>query len=419
MPVWLQALRSGSWLGRERIRGYALVLLVIELACFAFLAAGTHGWIVQLERPTAGDFLSFYAAGRLANAGTAALAYDRAAHFAAEQAASAPGISYNFFYYPPVFLLVCAVFARLPYLLAFVSFQLAQLVPCVVLVRRILGAVDGRAVPLWVLLAFPPVFWSFGLGQNAILTAALLAGGMLSIDRRPVLAGLLVGALCYKPHFGLLLPVALAAGSHWRAFASAAASVAVLVVVSGLLFGWDTWQAFLAAAAGADAVYAHKGAIDLAGLTSPFGLVLTLDGPRNLALAVQAVAILATAAAVAWVWWRGFPLPVRAAVLLAAIPIAVPIVMFYDLMLSGIAFAWLVRAGWERGFPAWQKSAFLLLFVFALLSGNIGPGQVLMPPAAAALVFALALRQACLPVRHIAGSQGTLLTPVQGVTDRS
>jgi hypothetical protein len=81
-------------------------------------------------------------------------------------------------------------------------------------------------------------------------------------------------------------------------------------------------------------------------------------------------------------------------VLLAAMPIAVPIVMFYDLMISAVAMAWLVRDGWDRGFPPWQKSAFLLLFVLPLLSGNVGAFEFTVPPGVAVLVLVMALRQA-------------------------
>ena len=81
----LDGLRTGAWLGRRRIIAYGAILLVLELAGFAFLVAGTHGLIVPLDKPTTTDFVSFYAAGKLAAAGTPALAYDQAAHYAAEK----------------------------------------------------------------------------------------------------------------------------------------------------------------------------------------------------------------------------------------------------------------------------------------------------------------------------------------------
>ncbi|HVB15931.1 MAG TPA: glycosyltransferase family 87 protein, partial [Stellaceae bacterium] len=202
MASGLAALRSGAWLDRRRIMLCASVLLAAEIASFAFIIAGTHGWIVPLDRPTTTDFVSFYAAGRLADAGTPQLAYNFAAHLAAEEAVTAPGIQYQFFYYPPVYQLLCAVLARMPYLVAFVAFAAATLFAYIAVACRILG--DRSLTALVALLAFPEIFWTLGLGQNAFLSAALFGGATLLVDRRPVIAGILFGALCYKPHFGLL-----------------------------------------------------------------------------------------------------------------------------------------------------------------------------------------------------------------------
>src|SRR5579862_6589864 len=107
-----------TWLDRRRIGAAARILLALQLAGFLFIVAGTHGWIVPLPRPTTTDFVSFYAAGALANAGTPELAYDPHAHLAAEERATAAGIEYQFFNYPPVFILLCSLLARLPYLVA-------------------------------------------------------------------------------------------------------------------------------------------------------------------------------------------------------------------------------------------------------------------------------------------------------------
>src|SRR5216683_8135079 len=116
------------------------------------------------------------------------------------------------------------VLALLPYLAAFVTFQIVTLAFYIAVVQRILR-VSGWTwcIPL---LAFPSVFWAVGLGQNAFLTAALFGLGTLLIDDRPMLAGVAFGLLCYKPHFGLLVPVALFAGRRWSAFLAAAATVA-------------------------------------------------------------------------------------------------------------------------------------------------------------------------------------------------
>src|ERR1700745_3604981 len=102
----------GAALDRDRVLAYCRVLLAVETAVFLFLVAGTHGLIVPLAGPTSTDFVSFYAAGALADAGAPELAYNQAAHDAAEQRATAAGAETRVFYYPPVFLLLCAALAR-------------------------------------------------------------------------------------------------------------------------------------------------------------------------------------------------------------------------------------------------------------------------------------------------------------------
>ena len=71
----------------------------------------------------------------------------------AEQRATAAGIEYRFFYYPPVFLLLCAALARLPYLVAFLVFETATLALCLIVMRadfgrsRLVGDHPGIGVP--------------------------------------------------------------------------------------------------------------------------------------------------------------------------------------------------------------------------------------------------------------------------------
>ena len=352
----------GAAFDRDRVLAYCRILLVVETAVFLFVVAGTYGLIVPLAGPTTTDFVSFYAAGALADSGTPELAYDQTAHSAAEQHATAAGIEYRFFYYPPVFLLLCAAFAHLPYLTAFVVFEAATLALCLIVMRRIL-AEEGWSAILPV-LAFPPVFWALGLGQNSFLTAALFGAGTLWIDRRPILAGLCFGALCYKPHFALLVPVALLAGRHWRALGAALGSTVTLCGLSLIVFGWQTWDGFLAAAAGSHATYA-SGRINFGGFVSPFGGVLLAGGTPNAAYLAQAAATLGAGLLVAFVWRRGLPLPVRGATLAAATLVAIPVALIYDLMLAVIAAVWLVRD--PLGLAGWEKLALAMLFVLSIV----------------------------------------------------
>jgi hypothetical protein len=337
--------------------------LAAEIGFFIFFALGAAGLIVPLKKPTSTDFVSFYAAGSLANAGSPQLAYDQAAHYAAEENASQPGIDYNYFYYPPPFLLLCSALARLPYLAAFIGFEAVSLAFYVLIMRRILGRRGWEIlIPI---LAFPPVLWTIGIWQNGFLTAGLFGAATLLVDRRPFGAGVLFGALICKPHFALLVPLALAAGGRWRAFCGALVGAVCLFLLSIFVFGWQTWHAFLVAAAGSANVYA-SGRIPFGGFVTPFGGAMMWGAAPRAAAIVQMLATWITAGFVAFVWRRNLPLPMRAASLASATLAAVPLALFYDLVLGGIAAAWLLRAKGEYWLPEWGKPILAALYVLCL-----------------------------------------------------
>jgi hypothetical protein len=318
---------------------------------------------VPLSGATTTDFVSFYAAGALADAGTPALAYNQAAHFAVEQQIVGAGIEYQYFNYPPVFILLCALLARLPYLVAFIGFETATLLLYLFVGTRILGERGGTA--LLALSAFPIVFWNYGLGQNAFLLAGLFGAATLLLQRRPVLAGLLFGALCYKPQFGLLIPLALAAAGQWRAFAAAAVAVLALVGLSVALFGLAAWQAFFATIGGSPEMYA-SGRILFSGMANTFGAARLLGASAPLAYGLQAIASLGAAAITVLVWRGPVSWPTRAATLAAAMVVAAPLVLLYDLMLAAIGGAWLIRDRESPAAAGWEMLALGALYLLLL-----------------------------------------------------
>src|SRR5205814_996949 len=135
-----------------------------------------------------------------------------------------------FFYptwpYPPIMLLIAAPFGALPYLYAFLSWDILTLAALLIVVYRIVPR--PSAIPL--VLASPFTAWNFLAGQNGFLTGSLLGAALLCLQRRPVLAGIFIGCLSYKPQFGILLPVALIATPYAFSYDMAALAIPVAFV---------------------------------------------------------------------------------------------------------------------------------------------------------------------------------------------
>jgi hypothetical protein len=359
-------------LSEAAVRRRARLAAIIQAVVLAFMIAGTHGWIVRGVKPNTTDYVSFWAAGRLADQGHAPLAYDHAAHLRVEEEASAPGIDYEYFFNPPPFLLIMAPLAWLPYLVSFVVFEGATLALWLVLGTRVAG---GGRTATWCLLAVPSLWWVLGLGQNSFLSASLMAGGLLALPRRKWLAGAAFGLLCYKPHLGLMIPVALAAGGEWVAILSAAVTVAVALAATTALFGVRIWRAYLETFTHDLSGPINGGRVLLAARVDPTGaaqeLGLSLTGAHAIWLVCVACALLCV-----WVSWRpaaggrAQSQEVRGAVLATCAILAAPFALFYDLVLCSLAAAWLARAarrdGWLRG----EALALTLLTLVSVLAAN-------------------------------------------------
>jgi len=240
-------------------------------------------------------------------------------------------------------------------------------------------------------LAYPAVFWTIGLGQNAMLTAALLGAVTLLIDTRPGTAGILLGMLCYKPHLALLAPIALAAGGYWRAFGGAALTVAAIVALSVACFGLAPWVAYLNELAGARAVY-ETGRIELAGYVTPFGAARLLGLVPTIAYAVQLGVSFITATIVFWIWRRDADPAHRGAALAAGILLSVPLALLYDLMIAAVAMLWLVRAASRDGFVPWEKLLLAFCYIMPLVCRYVGEGLgIPIAPLAPIVLLALTI----------------------------
>jgi hypothetical protein len=234
------------------------------------------------------------------------------------------------------------------------------------------------------------VFVNLGHGHNGFLTTALFGFALTQLDRRPVVAGILFGLIAYKPQFGLLIPLVLAATGRWRSFASAALTVAALVAISTLAFGIDTWRAFATFADYTRAVVLETGETGWHKIQSVFSWTRMWGAPVPLAYAVQGAITLTLAAALIWLWRSPVSFALKAAALCVATILATPYSLDYDLMLLAPAIAFLTLDGLARGFDPWEKTALAALWIVPLAARGVAQ-VTLVPLAVIAMLVVLAL----------------------------
>jgi alpha-1,2-mannosyltransferase len=399
----IEALRTGAWLTRARARLWSLAVLIAAFGGLGFLLATAHGVVDFRNRPLGTDFASFYAAGSYARAGEPGAPYDAVRQHAGEQAIFGADTPFYSFLYPPFFLFIAAALARLPYGLALALWQGAGLALYLLAMRAVLrsagDAQPGRPAEdrLWLLLAlaFPAVFVNLGHGQNGLMTAALVGGALALLEARPVVAGVLFGLLAYKPQFGLMIPLALVAGGHWRTVAAAAVTVALLVLATLGAFGPEAWRAFFASTGFTRTVLLESGDVGWHKMQSAFAWVRLWGGPVSLAYAVQGAITFAVAGTLIWLWRGAVPFALKAAALCLAVLLGTPFSLDYDLMVLAPAIAFLAVHGVANGFGRYEKTALAALWMVPLLARPIA-GAMLIPLAVPAMLaaYALALRAA-------------------------
>lgn len=392
MSHFWQVLRSGSWLTPARIRGYALLVLAISLAGLIGLVATSQHLIDRNGKPIGTDFSNVYAAGVLTLSGKAPDAYDPKLQHAAEIAVF-EGRDVPFFgwHYPPFFLMIAALLALMPYALALLCWLAVSLPAFMIAVH----AIVPRRETWLVTAAFPAVFVNVGHGQNAFFTAALLGGFLTLLNRRPVIAGILLGLLSYKPQFGLLIPLVLLVTGRWTTMLSATATVAVLIGASTLLFGMSVWHAFIESATFTRTIVLEAGGTGWEKIQSLFSAVRMWGGSIDAAYAAQGALALTLAASVVWLWRSQAAFELKAAALAIACLLATPYVLDYDMVVLGIAIAFLVRHGLARGFHPYEISLLALAWAAPFLTRSIaGLSGVPLGLIVMLALYAMTLRRA-------------------------
>jgi len=344
-------------------------------------------WLVDLGgRAGASNYLCFWAAGRLALAGHAAAAYDWATVMGF-QLAAVPHARFTLpWLYPPVLLMVVTPLAFLPYVVSAFAWLAATgaayLAAAYATLHRRLAMLLAAGSPI-VLLNIHEV-------ETGFAVAALMGLCLAQIERRPILAGMMLGLLTIKPQLGLLFPIVLIAGGRWRTFWSATATVAGLVALTTAVLGTDTWREFLSTAPHAFHADTEQQLCRWADIQTWYSLARFIGLSARIAWTFHITAAIAVSALVCWLWRRSASYNLKAAALIVGTLLVTPYVLMYDLVPLGFAVAYMAKEGLAQGFAKGERSLLLVTILLPLYPWIADGGPPLMPIALTVfLVFIL------------------------------
>jgi hypothetical protein len=352
----------------RQIRFYGMGVVVAYCLSLAWRAF-QYQWIILPNGDMRGiDFGWMWLSGKLAASGKAAQIFDPAAFSAAQLAFFFPalgpenGLLFNRFYYPPTFLFFTYPLGLMPYLIACAAWITASLVLYEVAVYAIISrraALIAAATPFFVIE-------NIDFAHTGFLTAALMGLSVVFMERRPWVSGIFLGFLTYKPHFGLLFPVAPLASRNWRVLGSATATTVILGVTAAIAFGADGWASFIDAL-GDRSPSLGPGAAGEVRLFSIFGLLHWASARPWISWSVQLAVSSAVALGICALWAKPIPYSLRAAALCVGSVIVSPYALFYDLCILSIAVAFLVKEGLSRGFLPGERTAIVLCWAALFL----------------------------------------------------
>ncbi len=343
------------------------------LAVFGFLLVfHLRGWpIGPSGRPIQIDFVVFWSAARLALHQDIAAVYDWAALAQAEIDLTGLPVARPFVY-PPTFLLTLAPFAALPYVPAFfawISLTFAAYLAAIY-------AIVPHRLAVLLAAASPVSLWNLIGGQNGFLSAALIGGALALMETRPIVAGVLLGSLAYKPHLALLFPLVLVLTGNWRVIASAAATAVMLAGACGLAFGPESWGVFFRAIPTIVDLESNENFFTWPHVQSAYGLARWLGAGQDGAGAIHAAIALGAAAIVCWIWLRPGAYSVKAAALSTGTLLMTPYLLMYDLAVIAVPVAFLVLAGLRSAFPRGERIALVCIAASPLVQFAIGRAPV-------------------------------------------
>jgi hypothetical protein len=369
--------------------GIAVRTLTWASAVFAALTAihyvCTISWVQPFPRDATTlvvgrDFLNFWMYGRAAWMDEPSRFYDLHAYHGALAELLGPGYPGQNWSYPPSVLLLAAPFGRLPYFAALLCWTLAGLG---LFLWAVSHRVSERRLLLPIMLS-PAAVICLLSGQSSFLTAAMLLTIFACLDRRPLLAGILIGVLTLKPQLGVLFPVMLAASGRWRVFTAAAATAVLIAAATTVLFGPQAWIDFVTKGVPIqNLVLADPARLATSFYPTVFMNLRGIDASYAVAMAVQAcfTSLAIGAVFIAFRAYHNADPDFLMTVFMACSIAAVPYLLVYDtLTLCALAAMLLASGKLDSRGQVLAKLTYWLPLLQVILGSFHVPGPAFIPP---------------------------------------
>jgi alpha-1,2-mannosyltransferase len=243
-----------------------------------------------------------------------------------------------------------------------------------VIARRLFPNVKALRI-----MAFPAFWFNLMSGQNGLLSAVILVGGLIAIGNQPVKAGCILALLSFKPQYCMALPVFLLLERRYQTIVAGAVTLVLLMAASIALWGVEPWIRFMNGLGSAQHYNQLTGTVIFEYQAHLFGTLRANGVGHALAMGLNyAFAAVAGCAAIR-IWISTNAVHEQHAVVILMTLLLSPHLTYYDFVVTGAVIAWLWPQ--ERLRPAliilwfspvmWPVLAKLGIPQFPLASGMI------------------------------------------------
>ncbi|KKJ78028.1 hypothetical protein WH95_06420 [Kiloniella litopenaei] len=351
----------------DRLRLYGCFILGICMFRAIALISSFDNLLDTDNSPAGYDFITFWSAGYLGILGTPEAAFVRERIVEIQQLAVPGNQSVFLWHYPPTFMLLSTFLAGIPYLASYFLFIGSSFIFYVYSLRRLFD----HPYALLLIIAYPAVYLTMVHGQNSLLSTGLLACAIFFFRSNPMLAGVFIGLLAFKPQLGLLIPLVLIVSQQWRVFFAAAFTTSLFVGLSCAVFGWELWGVFFQNMSVVKSVMSQGLLLSekMPSLYITLKMLGVSDGISYLLHWIMAAGVVGV---LLWTWYRCGPTNMAFTALISAALLILPYLFDYEMTLLSIPLALLAMDIAQKGGALWEKSVLVCGFVTPLILAGIG-----------------------------------------------